>query len=127
MLKGIHHVAIICGDYPRSKHFYTSVLGLEIIAENYRQERDSYKLDLRLPDGGQLELFSFANRPVRPSFPEAQGLRHLAFVVDSIDEVCAYLTSEGVAVEAIRVDEYTGKKYTFFQDPDKLPLELYEK
>ena len=126
MLKSIHHAAIICSDYERSKHFYIDVLGLELIAENYRESRQSYKLDLRLPDGGQIELFSFNNPPARPSRPEAQGLRHLAFSVDSVEDVKAYLQSKGVPVESIRVDEYTHKKFTFFQDPDGLPLELYE-
>ncbi|WP_019613830.1 SMU1112c/YaeR family gloxylase I-like metalloprotein [Psychromonas ossibalaenae] len=126
MLKSIHHAAVICSDYEKSKYFYTSILGLEIIAENYRQERDSYKLDLKLPDGGQIELFSFPSPPSRPSTPEAMGLRHLAFVVESVEKVCEYLESSGIAVEPIRIDQYTGKKYTFFQDPDALPLELYE-
>ncbi|CAH8235888.1 MULTISPECIES: VOC family protein [Vibrio] len=125
MLKRIHHAAIICSDYARSKTFYTQILGLTILAENYREARDSYKLDLALPDGGQIELFSFPNTPPRPSFPEAQGLRHLAFVVDSVSEVKAYLESQGVDVEPIRIDEYTGREYTFFADPDGLPLELY--
>lgn len=125
MLKRIHHAAIICSDYARSKTFYTEVLGLGILAENYRQARDSYKLDLTLPDGGQIELFSFPNTPPRASFPEAQGLRHLAFVVDNVSEVKAYLESHGVSVEPIRIDEYTGREYTFFADPDGLPLELY--
>lgn len=126
MLKGVHHVAIICADYARSKTFYVDILGLRIIAENYREERDSFKLDLALPDGSQIELFSFPNRPPRPSYPEAQGLRHLAFAVENITSVVAELQRHGVAVEAIRVDEYTGKHYTFFSDPDGLPLELYE-
>ncbi|GGP67674.1 SMU1112c/YaeR family gloxylase I-like metalloprotein [Shewanella saliphila] len=126
MLKGIHHVAIICSDYPRSKAFYTQVLGLKIIAENYRQARDSYKLDLALPDGSQIELFSFNGAPPRPSFPEAQGLRHLAFKVDDINQVVQHLQQQGVEVEPIRVDEYTHKQYTFFSDPDGLPLELYQ-
>ena len=126
MLNGIHHAAIICSDYEKSKHFYVSVLGLEVIAENYRQARDSYKLDLKLPDGSQVELFSFPDRPPRPSYPEAQGLRHLAFSVSSIDDVVAQLTATGVEVEPVRIDEYTGKRYTFFNDPDDLPLELYE-
>ncbi|GGB53831.1 VOC family protein [Shewanella inventionis] len=126
MLKGIHHVAIICGDYPRSKAFYTQVLGLKIIAENYRQARDSYKLDLALPDGSQIELFSFNGAPPRPSFPEAQGLRHLAFKVDDIKQVVQHLQQHDVEVEPIRVDEYTNKQYTFFSDPDGLPLELYQ-
>lgn len=126
MLKGIHHAAIICSDYAISKHFYTEILGLEVIAENYRSERHSYKLDLKLPDGGQIELFSFLNAPKRPSYPEAQGLRHLAFSVESIELFSEYLQSKGVKLEPIRVDEYTNKKYTFFSDPDGLPLELYE-
>ncbi|ASG09514.1 MULTISPECIES: SMU1112c/YaeR family gloxylase I-like metalloprotein [Vibrio] len=125
MLKRIHHAAIICSDYARSKAFYTQILGLPVIAENYRAARDSYKLDLALPDGGQIELFSFPNTPPRPSFPEAQGLRHLAFVVNSVSEVKAYLEEKGVIVEPIRVDEFTGREYTFFADPDGLPLELY--
>jgi glyoxylase I family protein len=126
VLKSIHHVAIICSDYQKSKHFYTVILGLEIIAENYRQNRASYKLDLKLPCGGQIELFSFPSPPIRPNFPEALGLRHLAFSVESVTEVSEYLRSQNIAVEAIRVDEYTGKKFVFFNDPDGLPLELYE-
>ncbi|WP_428243400.1 SMU1112c/YaeR family gloxylase I-like metalloprotein [Gynuella sp.] len=126
MLQGIHHVAIICSDYERSKHFYTHILRLEIVAEHYRAARHSYKLDLKLPNGNQLELFSFPDPPARPSRPEARGLRHLAFLVKSVDDVVAYLQQQGVMVEPIRVDEYTGRKYTFFQDPDGLPLELYE-
>ncbi|EJL6664467.1 VOC family protein [Vibrio cholerae] len=126
MLKRIHHAAIICSDYPRSKAFYTEILGLRVVAENYRAARDSYKLDLTLPDGSQIELFSFPNAPERPSFPEAQGLRHLAFVVDDVAEIKAKLEQQGVSVEPIRIDEYTGKAYTFFADPDGLPLELYQ-
>lgn len=125
-LQGIHHVAIICSDYARSKAFYCEILGLRIIAEHYRAERDSYKLDLALPDGGQIELFSFPNAPQRPSYPEAQGLRHLAFKVDNIDESVAHLEANQVEVEPIRVDEYTQQRFTFFSDPDGLPLELYE-
>ncbi|ENM5771621.1 VOC family protein [Vibrio mimicus] len=126
MLKRIHHAAIICSDYPRSKSFYTEILGLRVLAENYRAARDSYKLDLALPDGSQIELFSFPNAPERPSFPEAQGLRHLAFVVDDVAEIKAQLEQKGVSVEPLRIDEYTGKAYTFFADPDGLPLELYQ-
>ncbi|WP_282145969.1 SMU1112c/YaeR family gloxylase I-like metalloprotein [Alteromonas stellipolaris] len=126
MLKGIHHVALICSDYPVSKRFYTEILGLSVIAENYREARESYKCDLALPDGGQLELFSFPGAPARPSRPEAQGLRHLAFSVDDINEVIAHLAINKVECEPIRVDEYTGKRFTFFADPDGLPLELYE-
>ncbi|ELT7569139.1 VOC family protein [Vibrio cholerae] len=126
MLKRIHHAAIICSNYSRSKAFYTEILGLRVVAENYRAARDSYKLDLALPDGSQIELFSFPNAPERPSFPEAQGLRHLAFVVDDVAEIKAQLEQQGVSVEPIRIDEYTGKAYTFFADPDGLPLELYQ-
>ena len=125
MLKGIHHVAIICSDYNVSKDFYISTLGLEVIAENYRKERDSWKLDIKLPDGCQIELFSFPSSPQRPSYPEARGLRHLAFEVSSVEQFSKYLSGAGVEVEPIRVDEYTGRKYTFFKDPDGLPLELY--
>lgn len=127
ILERIHHVAIICSDYHRSKAFYTEALGLKIIAENYREHRNSYKLDLALPNGEQIELFSFPSSPPRPSSPEAQGLRHLAFVVSSVESTANYLRSHGVYVEPIRIDEFTGKKFTFFKDPDGLPLELYEK
>ncbi|WP_234496670.1 VOC family protein [Vibrio maritimus] len=126
MLKGTHHIAVICSDYQISKRFYTQILGLKVLAENYREHRDSYKLDLELPDGTQIELFSFPEAPPRPSFPEAQGLRHLAFSVDDIDSAVSQLVEQDVSVEPIRVDEYTGKRYTFFQDPDGLPLELCE-
>ncbi len=122
-----HHVAIICADYQKSRHFYTTILGLEIVSEVYRAERQSYKLDLRLPDQTQIELFSFTNPPQRPSYPEACGLRHLAFEVDDIYQSVQDLEGQGVAVEKIRVDEWTGKKFTFFVDPDGLPLELYER
>ncbi|KVX01492.1 MULTISPECIES: VOC family protein [Shewanella] len=126
MLNGIHHVAIICADYSRSKVFYTQILGLKVVTEHYRQARDSYKLDLALPDGSQIELFSFNDAPLRPSYPEAQGLRHLAFKVDDIDMVVAHLQLSNISVEPVRIDEYTGKQYTFFSDPDGLPLELYQ-
>ncbi|MFA0508077.1 MULTISPECIES: VOC family protein [unclassified Vibrio] len=126
MLKGIHHAAIICSDYQASKRFYTEILKLEIIAENYREARQSYKLDLALPNGAQIELFSFPNAPERPSFPEAQGLRHLAFCVDDVQQIKSYLERQGIEVEPIRVDEFTGKSFTFFADPDGLPLELYQ-
>ncbi|MCR9300719.1 VOC family protein [Vibrio fluvialis] len=126
MLKRIHHTAVICSDYARSKTFYTEVLGLKIVAENYRAARDSYKLDLALPDGSQIELFSFPDAPARPSYPEAQGLRHLAFAVDDVAKVKQQLEHQGIAVEPVRIDEYTGRAYTFFQDPDGLPLELYQ-
>lgn len=125
-ISSIHHVAIICSDYPRSKHFYTEILGFAVIAETYRAERDSYKLDLRVGDRDQIELFSFPNRPERPSYPEARGLRHLAFAVDNLDRQIAALAKNGVATEPVRVDDLTGQRFTFFQDPDGLPLELYE-
>jgi len=126
MITGFHHVAIICSDYETSKIFYTKILGLKVIAENYREERKSYKLDLFLPGGGQMELFTFPNSPQRPSYPEALGLRHLSFQVDSIEKTVDHLISFGIEVEPVRIDEYTGKKYAFFKDPDGLPLELYE-
>lgn len=125
-LHGIHHVAIIASDYARSKHFYTEVLGLKIIEETHRAERNSYKLDLAIPDGSQIELFSFPNPPKRPSYPEACGLRHLAFSVGDLDREVAELKEHGISVEPIRVDELTGKRFTFFADPDGLPIELYE-
>ena len=123
---GIHHVAVICSDYALSKAFYTEILGLRVIDENYRAHRQSWKLDLGLPDGTQIELFTFPSAPGRPSRPEAQGLRHLAFAVDDLDAWTEHLTSNGVGVEDVRVDEYTGRRFTFFADPDGLPLELYE-
>lgn len=125
-ITGLHHIAIICGDYPVSKKFYTELLGLEIISETYRKERDSFKLDLKVGDA-QIELFSFPDAPARASQPEAQGLRHLAFATDDIDKSIRILRSHNINVEAIRVDEITGKRFTFFADPDNLPLELYEK
>lgn len=125
-IERIHHVAIICSDYERSKRFYTEILGFEIINETYRAERDSYKLDLRVGEQDQIELFSFRDPPERVSRPEARGLRHLAFQVANVEETVKELTSRGVDVEPIRVDEITGKKFTFFADPDGLPLEIYE-
>jgi glyoxylase I family protein len=125
-LLGTHHVAVISSNYAISKHFYTEILKLEIVSEVYRDIRDSYKLNLRLPDRTEIELFSFPNPPPRPSYPEACGLRHLAFAVDDLEQAVAELRSHDVSVEDIRVDEYTGKKFTFFADPDGLPLELYE-
>ncbi|MBB3295205.1 glyoxylase I family protein [Mitsuaria sp. BK045] len=127
MLLRIHHAAIICADYERSRRFYTEVLGLRVITETYREARRSHKLDLALPDGSQIELFSFPDAPPRPSYPEAQGLRHLAFEVDDVERGKAELEARGVSVEAVRVDELTGKRFTFFADPDGLPLELYER
>ncbi len=122
----LHHVAIIASDYARSKAFYTKVLGLTIIRETYREARDSWKLDLALAGGQQLELFSFPNPPARPSYPEACGLRHLAFAVEDIDAFKAMLEANGVTVEPVRLDDHTGKRFTFFCDPDGLPLEAYE-
>lgn len=126
MLSGLHHAAIICSDYERSRAFYVELLGLKVVAEHHRAERHSWKLDLALPDGAQIELFSFPSPPPRPSRPEAQGLRHLAFTVADVAAVKARLEAAGVAVEAIRTDPYTGRAFTFFMDPDGLPLELYE-
>ncbi len=125
LLKAIHHVAIICADYERSKQFYTETLGLTIVQETYRAERQSYKLDLAVNGHYQIELFSFPNPPARPSKPEALGLRHLAFAVTDIDAAIADLNSKGVETEPVRIDELTGKRFTFFADPDGLPLELY--
>ena len=126
-LNKIHHIAIICSDYQRSKKFYTEVLGLEIWQEYYRVERDSYKLDLKLNDTYIIELFSFPSPPARPSFPEAAGLRHLAFEVDNLNAEIHKLAQAGIPHEEIRIDELTQKRFTFFTDPDQLPIELYER
>ncbi|MBD2593321.1 VOC family protein [Nostoc spongiaeforme FACHB-130] len=123
---GIHHIAIICSDYERSKRFYVEVLGFAIIQETFRAARNSYKLDLRVNEHTQIELFSFPNPPQRFSNPEACGLRHLAFAVENIEATVADLNLHNIETENIRVDEITGKKFTFFQDPDNLPLEIYE-
>ncbi|SHO64293.1 SMU1112c/YaeR family gloxylase I-like metalloprotein [Algoriphagus zhangzhouensis] len=125
-LNSLHHIAIICSDYERSKRFYTEILGLEITQEIYRKERDSYKLDLSLGGNYLIELFSFPNPPARVSRPEACGLRHLAFGVTDIEESVKQLLSLGIDVENIRIDEFTGRKFTFFSDPDDLPIELYQ-
>jgi glyoxylase I family protein len=125
-LKAFHHVAVICSDYARSRHFYTVILGLDIIHETYRHERQSWKLDLKLGEHGQIELFSFPEPPARVSHPEACGLRHLAFTVEDMDATIAYLKEHGVEVEPVRIDAHTQQRYTFFADPDGLPLELYE-
>lgn len=125
-LQSLHHIAIICSDYPKSKHFYTEILGLEILGEVYREERDSYKLDLGLNGHYLIELFSFPDPPKRVSRPEACGLRHLAFAVKDIEQRVKDLRNLGIQVEDIRVDEFTGKKFTFFSDPDELPIELYQ-
>lgn len=126
MLNSIHHIAIICSDYKKSKQFYTEFLGLEIIREVYRVERDSYKLDLALKGNYVIELFSFPQPPIRVSQPEARGLRHLAFGVSNLDEEMNRLTILGIQCEPIRTDEFTGKRFTFLTDPDDLPIELYE-
>lgn len=125
-IEGLHHVAIIASDYARSKRFYTDVLGLRVVAEHYRAERDSWKLNLALPDGTQVEVFSFPSPPPRVSRPEACGLRHLALRVADLDVAVAHLYAHGVECERVRVDEFTGRRFTFFADPDDLPLELYE-
>jgi glyoxylase I family protein len=122
----VHHIAIICSDYERSKSFYTDILGLTIIREVYREERNSYKLDLANNGNYIIELFSFPDPPSRTSKPEACGLRHLAFSVTNIEEAIVSLNRKGVETEPVRIDELTNKKFTFFSDPDDLPLELYE-
>lgn len=122
----VHHIAIICSDYAVSKRFYTEVLGLEIIREVHRAERQSWKLDLALQSQYVIELFSFPEPPLRPSRPEAAGLRHLAFAVSDLDATVRGLDAHHVASEPIRVDEFTGRRFTFIQDPDGLPLEFYE-
>lgn len=122
----IHHIAIICSNYELSKHFYTKILKLKIINETYRTERKSYKLDLLVNEQVQIELFSFDNPPKRPSHPEACGLRHLAFRVNNLKQVLEYLQTHNIQYEPVRIDEHSGKSFTFFSDPDGLPLELYE-
>lgn len=124
-LNHIHHIAIIASNYEVSKNFYTKILGFEIIRENYREDRKSYKLDLKIGDS-EIELFSMPDAPKRVSHPEACGLRHLAFKVDNIEEIIAELNKNGIETEPIRIDDYTGEKLTFFSDPDGLPLELHE-
>jgi glyoxylase I family protein len=125
-IQHLHHAAVICSDYERSKKFYTEVLGFSVIRETLRSERNSWKLDLALPGGTQIELFSFPNPPPRPTHPEALGLRHLAFAVNNLDVQIADLIAKGIAVEPVRIDELTGQRFTFFADPDGLPIELYE-
>ena len=126
-LNKVHHIAVICSDYQRSLDFYTRILGLKVLAEHYRENRDSYKTDLALGDEYVIELFSFPSPPPRVTNPEAAGLRHLAFEVDNIAETIAELDALGVAHEEVRTDEFTGKHFLFFQDPDGLPIEVYEK
>ena len=125
-IERLHHIAIICSDYERSKHFYTEILGFKIDNEVYRQERNSYKLDLSLNGQYLIELFSFPHPPQRPSRPEATGLRHIAFGVKDIEKSVEYLVSKNITVEPIRIDEHTDRKFTFFNDPDNLPVEIYE-
>lgn len=124
-LEKIHHIAIIASDYEKSKDFYVNKLGFSVIRENYRAARDDYKLDLKLGES-EIELFGIKNAPKRPSYPEACGLRHLAFAVENMEEAIAWLAGMGIETEPVRVDEFTGKKMTFFADPDGLPLELHE-
>jgi len=126
-LKSIHHIAIICSDYDKSKKFYTEILGFKIDREVYREARESYKLDLSLNGQYCIELFSFPNPPSRPSRPESTGLRHIAFEVYDIEASIDVLLTKGITPEPIRIDEFTGKRFTFFADPDDLPIELYEK
>jgi glyoxylase I family protein len=125
-VKKINHIAIICSDYEKSKHFYTKLLGFSIINETFRESRNSYKLDLRVGNNDMIELFSFPNPGPRINNPENCGLRHLAFEVENLGESVAYLESKGIIVEPVRIDELTGKRFTFFKDPDLLPLEIYE-
>jgi glyoxylase I family protein len=125
-MQGIHHIAIICSDYDRSRHFYVELLGFPILRETYREARNSYKLDLQVGEQTQIELFSFPHPPGRPNNPEACGLRHLAFKVADLDAVVTDLSRKGIELEPIRLDDLTGKRFTFFKDPDGLPLELYE-
>ena len=126
MFHSIHHIAIICSNYPASRKFYTEVMGFSVVAEHFRAERNSWKLDLKLNNQYIVELFSFPDPPARPSNPEACGLRHLAFSVADLAAACSALEKKGVITEPIRTDEYTGKSFTFFPDPDGLPIELYE-
>ena len=126
-LNKVHHIAIICSNYEKSKDFYVNILCLDIIKETYRKERNSYKLDLSVGGNYQIELFSFVNAPKRLSYPEARGLRHLAFEVDNIDNIVKELVAKNIITEPIRIDEITGNKFTFLSDPDDLPIELYEK
>lgn len=127
LINRIHHIAIICSNYEQSKSFYTDILGFKMVGEIYRQERQSYKADLAINDMYQIELFSFPDVPARVSRPEAAGLRHIAFEVDDIDTVVLLLRQKNIIAEPIRIDETTGKRFTFIADPDELPIEFYEK
>ncbi|MBR1655795.1 MAG: VOC family protein [Prevotella sp.] len=126
-LNKVHHIAVICSDYQRSLDFYTQVLGFRILAEHYRKERQSYKTDLALGDEYVIELFSFPSPPRRATHPEATGLRHLAFEVENLEGEVRELNRLGIAHEEVRTDEFTGKRFLFLQDPDGLPIELYER
>lgn len=126
MLRSVHHIAIICSDYEKSKAFYTDILGMTIIRETYREERKSYKLDLALDGHYCIELFSFPDPPARPSRPEAAGLRHIAFAVDDLNKTIRQLKEKNISAEPVRIDELTGKRFTFISDPDDLPIELYQ-
>ncbi|MDN3575758.1 VOC family protein [Chitinimonas viridis] len=126
MIVGLHHVAIIVTDLAAARRFYCEVLGGREMAAHYRAARDSWKVDVQLPDGGQLELFTFPAAPPRASQPEAQGLRHLALRVTAMAPLLQRLAQFGIACEPLRVDEYTGARYTFCRDPDGLPIEFYE-
>lgn len=125
-IEKLHHIAIICSDYEKSKYFYTEILGFKIEQEVYRKERESYKLDLSLNGQYLIELFSFPTSPDRLTRPEAVGLRHIAFAVKDIEKEVSFLTSKNITTEPIRIDEFTNKKFTFFSDPDHLPIEIYE-
>jgi len=125
-LLGIHHIAIICSDYARTRRFYVELLGLPVVSEVFRAERESHKLNVGLPDGSELEIFSFPSPPSRPTRPEACGLRHLAFRVADLEASVKVLETRGITSEDVRVDPYTGARFTFFADPDGLPIELYE-
>lgn len=125
MFASLHHIALIVSDYQAAKHFYVDILGFKIIRENKRMDNKDIKLDLQLNDC-ELELFYKPESPPRPSYPEARGLRHLAFHVEDIDQAVGYLQAHGIQTEPIRKDTYTGKRLTFFYDPDLLPLELHE-
>lgn len=127
MFNCLHHIAIICSDYERSKRFYVEILGFKIVREVYREDRRSFKLDLQVGDKYQLELFSFPSPPARLTSPEACGLRHIAFEVEDVESSCKALRARGVEVERIRIDEFSGKAFTFFRDPDSLPIEIYER
>jgi len=125
-LTGIHHVAIIVSDYAASRDFYVNKLGFEVIRENIRPEKRDVKLDLRVDEHTELEIFGMENPPLRVTNPEACGLRHLAFHVEDIEAAVAELAHKGIPCEPLRVDPYTGNRMTFFRDPDGLPLELQQ-